>query len=813
MHRLERIVWDLRYGLRSLTATPVFVLSCVSILALTGGALTALLSVADTVLWRPLTFNEPERLVRVWKNNLERGFDHFPTTYAEYEAWRDTTDSIAQLAAVAEAGPWNGVLLSEDRAEEVKATAVSENFFDVLGVEAMAGRLFQPSDNDETAQPPIILSEVFWRTRFAADPDIIGETIPLVFLDRRGFRVVGVLPSSIDYPEGTQAWVTALSVKPASATEENYFEAELVGRLRDGVTLASARSELQRIHINWAEESARPEMSVMMLPLLESLVGAHRATLRWFLAASALLLLLGTVNLASLFVVRNERRAPTLGLRSALGASPLSLMWQLVAESVPVALLGWLGAILVARWMISLSFWATSVNIPRLQQVTLPTSVLLGSFLILFGCTMVFAAWPAQRAVASLKQSTMRIRGSSRKASRLMDTLVIGELALALALTIGSGLLLRSLLEQMQIERGFRPDELVSVSMPLSATRYEGPRARRDFIGRAVETLEALPEVRSATPMFMRPSADEVGFVSVFRFEGQTPLESEENPWANFEMVSPNFFETLGIPLVRGRLIDDGDRLDGERVVVISQSVADDYWPGEDPIDKRLFTRETEVRVVGVVGDIRFRELTHNWQYLYFALEQNPFRAERELIAVSPSYLVVRANTSAVDTIPAIRRSLRELEAAIPLRDIVPMNQLLDTDLAPARIQVGLMSAFTFVALLLAGIGVYGTMSVLLSQRLNETGIRMALGATPSEARSPLIRHGLWLTVSGVGGGFLVALGCARLVESLLFGISSWDPATYLVAAVVLLLVGVGCTTVAASRAREANPMLLLRKE
>lgn len=807
---------DFCQATRALARAPVFTVSVVGILALTLGATIAVVTVAHGVLWTPLPFPESDRLVRIWKNQIERGFDHFPIRYDEYLAWQDAATSFQSIAVVPSTITTT-VLYMDARPKQVALAAISPNLFDVLRVQPALGRAFEQADTSPTAAPPMILSHRFWRDRFGADESVVGSLVEMDLGTHRRGLVVGVMPSEFDYPSGTEVWSPALAINPDLLTRG--FEGELIGRLANASGLIDAGHELQRIHSTLVEESALespgagvPAMAVVVAPLLRTVVGTHRNTIHWFLLAAAFMLSLATANLAGLFLLRAEERGRELAVRCALGADKWSLVRPLVSESILVASLGFGAGLIIASWILHALIAASGRWLPRIDNASLnPDAIAISSIGLVLACGG-FGVAPALL-VSGRRRIGSLMRGAVAHKKRIATALVVAEVALAMALLISSGLLVRTLAAQQDIDRGFDAESLISLMLPLKPSRYPEPRTRLDIFKQAAESVGAVPGVASATPMFMRPSADEIGFVANFRYEGQTEEQAKSNPWGNFEFVMPNFFETFRIPLLYGRVFNDKDRLDTQRVAIVSQSVAEDYWPGEDPIGKSILTRATSIRVVGVVGDVRYRELTHNWYSLYFPVEQNPFQSEPVLLGVSPNYLVVRTATNPQALIPAIRDAVRRVDPAIALDDVALITDILDSDFDVSRFNANVTLASSLVAALIAALGVYGLVSSLFARRRFEVGLRMAVGATPRQAAWIFLRSGLFIAASGIVLGWAVAGLSAHALESLLYGVAAIDPMTYgLMASAVFVLVQ-AASWVPARRASRVNPVEVLKQD
>jgi len=811
---LEKVSYDLRFGARGLRSSPGFALSASLILALGIGSATAVFTIVDGLLLRRLPVSDPDRLVRIWKKDTSRGYDHYPLTYPEYLEWSRRARGFDSIAALWSWSPSDAVITATEEPRRVSLSVVSWNFFDVLGASPLIGRSFQASDETSVAVPPLVLSHAFWRGSLGGDPSVVGQTVRLHYGPVTTFQVIGVLPEAFDLSSGAEAWTPVLAVQREWANGEG-CECDLIGRLGPQVSASGARTELQTIHEQLAADAPDryARMQVVVTPLLDTVVGDAGPVSLLALGAVALLMALAAVNLAGLSLMRAARKRRDLAIRVAMGADGRSLVRQQLAESFLLCLMGLTGGLAVAGLGVQLFLYLKGAELPRVGAIALDWRGVAFSVALLVVTALVFALFPAIRASRVDPMSALKHKGGGGD-GRLMSSMVVGEVALAVVLLFGAALLARTLLAQRSIDRGFRSERLLTVNLRLPQSKYPHPESRLAFVETAVEAIERLPGVVAVTPMFLGPGTGWFGMSGAFVFEGQTEAEARANPMANFEWVTPSYFRTLGIPLIRGRTFTPADRLEGERVAIVSLGTAERYWPGQNPIGKTIATGYASHRVVGVVGNTRYRELTRVWQSVYFPLRQNPFSAEARLHELgTPGYLAVRARSEPYALVPAIRSAIRSMDGEVLVDEVATMESLLDKELVAPTFNALLTGFFSVIALLLAATGLFGILATFVTERLPELGVRLALGATPARLQAGVWRRGSVLALAGVLGGSFVALLLSGLIRRFLYGVGPSDPATF---AGVIAFVAVAATVamgVPARRASRADPVSCLRQE
>jgi predicted permease len=800
----------LRQALRALRAAPGVTLASIVILALGIGAATAVFSVVNALWLRDLPVAEQDRLVRIWKKDVERGFDHYAVLYREYLEWKERSQSFDSLAAVWAWGMHEGHLLGSSDPVRLQILTVSGNLFDVLGASAELGRTLVSEDDRASSVPPLVLSHRAWTERFGSDPAVVGRTVPLRLENRTSFLVVGVMSEAFDIFAPADGWSPILAVHPDWAGNRA-CECDLIGRLLPEVTTEEAQRELETIGRNLASE--RPDAyragSVVLVPFLESVAGeVGRASLLAF-AAVTLILAITIANVAALSLIRALGRRREVAIRSSLGAGTLSLLRERLTEIGLMAAVALAGGFVLAHIGIELLLVFKGDDLPRVQQIGIETRALLFGAAVATLAAAVCACLPM---IAGAGHSLRSRHFASQ--GRVMQWMVTAEIALSLPLLFGSGLLVRTLLASEAIDRGFRSENLLTIEVPLPATKYPEPEARLAFFEELVRRVESVSGVASVTALRMNPGTGDAGVSGPLAFEGQSPEEAESNPMTNIELVTSDYFAVLGIPILQGRSFDSSDRVDSERVAIVSADVAEAYWPGQDPIGKTLGFKTVRHRVVGVAGSTRYRELTQAWPTVYYPVRQNPFSSETKLHPLlGLNVLAVRTLLPTDSIVGPIRSAVRSLDPELPLDRVATMNELLDQELRAPRFQAFFTSSFSLIALLLAAAGVYSVFAAFVAQRLPELGIRSALGATPARLRGMVLGRSRNLVLIGVTAGAVGSFFLSRLLDSFLYGVEAFDVPTLAAATLLLAAVSFLATAVPAYRAARVDPLALLRQE
>jgi putative ABC transport system permease protein len=807
---------DLRYALRTLRRTPGFTVLAVLILALGIGASTAIFSLVNAVLLRPLPFVEPDRLVTLWEDFRSIGGPEFgEPALPNLLDWHERGRSFEDIA-VFETRTYN--LTGDGEPERLAGMRTSPSLFSVLGSQPIAGRTFLPEEAAEST-PVAVISQNLWSRRFAAEPGVIGREIVLdgtthtvIGVVTRDFRTLRTLRPDVD------VWVPT-AFTPAERELRNAHFLYAIARLAPGVSLEAARNEGRVISNALRQEyPTLGGMELTLTALHEQLAGDARPTLRILLGAVAMLLLITCANVANLLLARGAGRAREIAVRKALGAGHGRVLQQLLAESTVLAALGMLlGALLSV---------ASFGYLARLVPPTFPGSAALGfdwrvlAFMagIALCTVLLFGAGPALAAARTGLSGAMK-RGvghrSTARASRLRNTLAIAEIALTLMLLAAAGLLLRSYAEVLAVDPGFRPQNLLVVETPLSGSRYAERGSRSAFYERALERVRALPGVVDAGYGNQAPLLFKGGRGLIF-IEGQASPPPEEilRNLVSSRVGTAGYLETLGVPLVSGRLFDSRDTADSTPVVVVNRALAEKYWPNEQAVGRRVKIGPPEapwLTVVGVVGDVRQMglDVAADPEIYQHPDQQAPGTPP----FFWPQHLVVRTVGEPLALASAVRSAVWEMDADQPVSRIRSMSEVFDAELANRNTQLTLVGAFAGIALLLAAVGLYGVLSYTVAQRTSEIGLRMALGAQPSAVVRAVVRGALALAALGLVLGVLGALALTRMLQAFLFGVGAADPLTFAAATVLLLIVTGAAAYLPARRAASVDPMTALRDE
>ena len=813
-----KTLWqDLRYAGRVLLKQPGFTLVAVVTLALGIGANTAIFTVVDAALLRSLPYREPERLVHLWEAKQNRDFDRSEASYPDFLDWRAQTGEVFEGVAGYTGRPFT--LTGGETPERLAGAAVTANFFDVLGVRARHGRTFLADEDKPESAPAVVLGHGLWQRRFGGDPKVVGSQVTL---SGDSYTVVGVLPPDFSFaPAGSSELWTALHPLPFQTSRRYMHWLNVVARLKPETSLDAARGRLAATGraIAAADPGSHAGTSVVAVPLHEEVVGAVRPVLVALLAAVGLVLLIACVNVANLLLARGAARRKEVAIRVALGASRWRLVRQLLTESVLLSAAGGALGLVIALWGVDLLVAgipsAQLAQMPYLRQLALNPGVLLFTAALSLLTGLVFGLMPALDASRADLQEAMKEGGrssGSKAAGRLRGALVVSEVALALVLLVGAGLLVKSLLRMLSVDPGFRTANLLTVQISLSPQRFaddsDGSRSAA-FFEELLRRTESLPGVEGAAAVSNLPLSGDGG-------TGRPTVVGRPAPpgdWSesHLRMVSPGYFDVMGVPVVRGRGFGERDRVGAPSVLLVNQTFADRIFPGEDPAGQRITFSFTEgqppFEIVGVVGDEKIKSLdSQTTPVIYFPMLQN---------ADTSTALVVRTASDPEGVVGALRGELRALDPEAPLFGVRTMERVIAD--APAtfmrRYPAYLIGVFAAVALVLASVGIYGVISYAVSQRTHELAIRAALGARRRDLLGLMLRQGMALALVGVAAGVLGALALTRLMASLLYGVSATDPAVYAGVAALLLTVAVLACLVPARRATKVDPIQALRYE
>lgn len=797
---------DVRRAVRTLARSPGFAAASVITLALGIGAVTAMFTVLEQVVLRPLPVHDQDGIVVAWNHHTVRSVPHFPFVGEAYDHVEERVTSLAGVAANQWKNPGDQIVEIEGGDEHVLAiTRVLGDYFGILGVEPSLGRTLRPEDDVVGAERVTVISFSAWTRFFGQSPQAVGSRIALA---GEAYTVVGVLPPDFDYPNGTDAWVSLLAQDP------DWVEVDLVARLRPGASEQRAAEEIANLYRTVPDLERIYEGAVPVVKRLDAVVlGDVRATLVLLFAGAILVLLVACVNVTNLVEVRAAGREATVAVRRALGASRWRLVRESLVEAAWLGSLGGIGGAALATFAVRFLVPLAPAGLARMDQVTPPNALAL---LVTAGLTMavvvVIAVLPVVR--AEKVDPALALRGAGRSTGgvgRRRGGVVVAQAALAVWSAAVGVLLLRSLLELEGLDLGFRVDDVALVELEVPYPLFEVPEDFPDRLDRIQARAAEHPSIEAATPILSRPLAGSGGVMFPPQLEGQSREEAgERNPMATFEVVQPNYFNTLRLPILRGRAVHAGDDPGAPPVVVVNEAAAALFWPGEEVVGKRLVgpgfgEPERWWTVVGVAANARYLDLLETQPVVYFPL--------RQVDAVPPSYLLVRSAAGMETVLPAVRDAVTAVDPAIRVKDASSLRARLETPLARPRFAVLILGTLAATTLLLAAVGVYGVMAAAVRARTAEIGVRLACGATPRTVRSLVLRHGIRLAFTGVliGGAAVIAAG--RLLESLLFQVTPSDPRSLTAGAVLVLAVALLACWVPAARAARLDPGRILRAE
>jgi predicted permease len=820
---MNRWMQDIRFALRSFAKNPGFTLAAVLSLAIGIGANTSIFSVANALLFRPLPYENPDRLVILWNRSpgLNVTQDWFST--AQYFDIKSSHHGFEQLA-IAIGGNYN--LTGQGDPERVGVVRVSSNLLPMLGARPALGRLLMPEEDAPGRTPTAVLTDGMWARRFGRHPQIIGKP---VVLNGQTYEVVGILPQRFSLSQevlpllyGTEhaEIFLPLPLSPADSQVRTHEDYNIVGKLKPGALLPQAQAEMETITARLRRdfpESYPPNggLTFSIVPLLEQVVGNVRRTLLVLLVSVGFLLLIACANVANLLLSRAVGRQQEMAVRTALGASRWHILRQLLTESVLLSLCGeGLGVFICLFSVKGIHFWGTK-SIPRLEDVGMDGHVFLFSMLLSAFSGILFGLAPALRVSRLDLNSTLKdaSRGSAGtgavwgRGNNIRRLLVISELALSVVLLIGAGLLIRSFARLQNVSPGFNPRGVLTFDLTMTGRKYGDKQSILNTYRQLWERLERLPGAQAAGGITSLPLSQAFAWTPI-TVEGRTPLPGEKFLNADERLVSGRYFDAMGIPLRRGKFFNEQDDATTPIVVIVDEYMAEQLWPGQDPIGKRIHIVEFASKdpwqtVVGVVGRVKQDSLDSDPRIaFYVAHTQFPTRAMT---------VAFRGGTDPAAMVSAVRNALRNLDPDLPMYYVRTMEQRLDESLARRRFSMLLLGVFAGVALALATIGIYGVMAYLVNQGIREIGIRMALGATQRNILSLVVRQGMALALSGVTTGLAAAFLLTRLIRSLLFGVEATDPFTFAGIALLLVIIALFASYIPAQRAARIDPLISLR--
>ena len=811
---IETLLQDLRFGARMLRKNLGFTVVAVLTLALSIGANTAIFSVIDAVLLRPLPYKNSGQLVSIAANNIQRGISGLPVSFTKMTCVREQTRALESVGAYY---PLNASLTTRGVPEQVSAARATDGFFDVLGVVPAEGRGFLPEEDREGGADVAIITDGFWHSHFGASPGLIGQTI---LLNGKSVTVVGVLAANFHFPFAQpepDVWLPRVfepvALTPAMIRSGASYLA-VFARLRPGESLAQCQAELGAISEAYAKDFPgyvdASNYSLELVSLKESLVGPLRVTLLLLLSAVGFVLLIGCTNIASMLLARSTTRQKEIAIRQALGASPPRLMRQLLTESVLLSAVGGIVGVALAAGCLRLLRLLPPGTIPRIEEVSLDAGVLIFSLILCVVTGVAFGLVPSllasHRDVNEILKESGRGSNEGRKSRSSRAALVMVEVAVAVVLVSSAGLLLKSFGNLMHVDPGFSPSNVTTFLMTLPKSRYPQPTQQAEFYRRLVESVQSLPGVESAGVSSFLPLAGALRYV-YFCPEGTVCQGLGKDPVIAVRQISPDYLQTMRIPLLRGRTFNAQDIAGVKPVVIINQTVAQKYFPAQDAIGKHLANSRDKIQmeIVGIVGDVKFTGL--NTPYIpemYMPQLQNP---------AATMTLVVRSTSNPQPLIAAVRQKTAEIDPDLPFSNVASMNEVVSASVAQPRLTTQFTGFFAALALLLTAVGVYGVLAYSVTQRIHEMGIRMALGASRSEILKMVVGQGMKLVAFGLILGLVVSLAVTRLLATLLFGTSARDPLTFAAVTLLLLVVALFAAYIPARRASLVDPIVALRHE
>ncbi|MFL6282417.1 MAG: ABC transporter permease [Pyrinomonadaceae bacterium] len=815
---MRTLLKDLRYAARVLRKSPGFTVVAVIAIALGVGANTAIFSVVNAVLLKPLNYRDPQQLVLL-EHNYKKLDLHATVAPAGYAYYRDNAKSFSDVAAFSS---FSANLTGEGEPERLNAMYVTANMFPALGAQAAEGRTLLPEENDAGRNKVVVLSDGFWHRRFAGLP-IVGKNVTL---NGEPYTVVGIMPPSFNlgrefgFGQTPDLWAP-ITFRPEQLAPDTGWSTEylnVVARMKPGVTVEQAQAEMNTIaadvrrqFLTGTEESS---WGLLLTPLDEFVVGKIRTALWILLGAVLFVLLIACANVANLMLARSAVRQKEIAVRTALGASRWRVVRQLMTESVLLSLVGGGLGLLLAMWGVDLLLKLNGARIPRAAEIGLDSRVMLFTLGVSVLTGIVFGLAPAFQTSDVNLHGTLKEGGRSGKAGvrrGVRNALVIAEMSFAVILLVGAGLLIRSFVELQQVSPGFEPRGVLAMQLSLPANKYADANARALFDRRMLEQLRALPGVKTAGTTTSLPMSGSNQSGS-FNIEGQPQVPGQDPPHGSRWLASEDYLQTMGIRLVRGRLFDSHDTNDAQQVAIVDETLARKYWGTEDPVGKRITFEGPDDKprwreVVGLVAHVRNEGLEGESRGQYYVPYAQATGGGQNL------YVVVRTDGDPASLAPSVRGAIAGIDRDLPVFRVATMEQMVSDSLAQRRFSMLLFGIFAALALVLAVVGLYGVMSYAVAQRTHEIGLRMALGAQGRDVLRMVVGQGMGLVAVGLGIGLLGALGLTRLMASLLYGVSASDPLTYAGIAILLGAVALLASYIPARRATKVDPMVALRYE
>ena len=804
------MIKDIRYGLRSLLKHPTFTAVCVLTLALGIGANTAIFTVVNAVILRPLPFQDPSRLAMIWttKNTNQEQ----PLSFADYNDLKNQTKTFSAVGA---ASPlWSFTLTGNDEPEPLQGMYVSASLLELLRVTPARGRIFTADEDRVGGTPVAIISQGLWERRFGADQNIVGKPITVSGVNA---TVIGVMPSDFQFLDPAAELWLPLSQNQFASSARQVRLLSAVGRLADSTPAIAANAELITIATQWAGQypDSNAGVGMRVVPLHDQVTSKVRPALLLLLGAVALVLLIACANIVNLMLVRSASRQKEIAVRAALGAGRRRLLRQLLTESITLSLLGGGAGVLLGTWGVQALLALNPISIPHYNQIRVDWRVLLFTLAVSGLTGILFGLAPAWQTLSLDLHTALKEGGRTSIADvgqrRLSNLLVIAETAMAMILLIGAGLLLKSFAHLLDVKPGFITENVLTLQIGLPNAGYQEPQKRIQFMKQLEQNLAAAPEVASVGSVTRLPLLSAMNNITTFLAIEGKQMPPGQQPEIDFRRASTGYFQTMGIPLLAGRLVTEQDVTNNSGAVVINEAMAKRFWPGEDPVGKRISTatsngQQTQWQtIVGVVGSVRHLGLdVEPRPEVYYHTSSNP--------PFGP-VIVIRTTSDPQRLISLARAKVRELDKQVPISNVNTMDQLVAQSVAQRRFGMFLVGIFAALALVLAVVGIYGVVSYSVAQRTQEIGVRMALGASALDVLKLVLKNGMSLALIGVGVGLAGAFGVTRLMVAMLFDVKPTDVATFAIVSVGLILVALLACYVPARRAMKVDPLVALRYE
>ena len=803
-----RDVWsDIRYGARMLARNPASTAAAVVTLAMGIGANTAIFSIVDAVLLRPLPFKDPAQLVLLTESNPGK-VDKTGVSYPSYTEWQNQNTVFEETAAYVSTGATDDLVLGlPDFAERVQYSAATTSFFSILAVRPALGRAFVAAEEQPGNAKVFLASDALWRRSFAADPHAIGKTF---LLDGENFQLIGVMPSWFQFPQGCDVWLP-VGALGRELQDRISHPLRVLGRLRPGVNIQQAAAQIDGIQqqIGKANPATDAQWRVRATPLLEEFAGNARASLLVLLGAVGFILLIACANVGNLLLAHATSREREFAIRAALGADARRLLRQALTESLLLVSFSGSLALLVAKITLPAAVALSAGRIPRIEQVALDGRVLAFAAILALATAVLVSLAPVVHIGGVDIQESLREgqRGATRgpRSQRVRNALVVSEIALTLLLLCGAALMLKSFLDLNRVSPGFRPEHLLTMKIALPSAQYTSGKQTSVLLDEVLERLKGLPGVESVAATTTLPLSGEWNWGS-FNIAGQPTLGRENALSAEWRGISADYFRTMGIPLLRGRQFKNADSQENLQVAIVNEAMARRFWPRKDPIGQHLLSFDRPPKaweIIGIVGDVKSFGLDAESKTEYYT----PYSTFWYM------NLVLRSKQDPAVLAPAVQREIAAVDRSVAVYRIATIDQLLARSLAPQRLNLFLLAALALLALVLAVIGIYGVLAFGVSRRLQEIGVRMALGAQPGEILRLIVGQGMKIVSLGLILGAAASFVLTRLMASLLYKVSPTDPLTFVATAIFLALAALAACYFPARRAMRVEPVTALRQE